>query len=40
MNAGFIPWGTLLVEATAMFLLMLGLGLGLIGICSLWSLRR
>jgi hypothetical protein len=40
MSMTVIPWGTLVVEATTMFLLLLGLGLGLIGICSLWSERR
>jgi len=40
MSAAVIPWGTLLVDAMTMFLLLLGLGLGLVGISSLWSHRR
>jgi len=31
MNAAAIPWGALLTESVTMFLLLLGLGLGLIG---------
>jgi Flp pilus assembly protein TadB len=37
MNAAAIPWGALLTESVTMFLLLLGLGLGLIGIWALWS---
>jgi len=37
MNAAAIPWGALLTESVTMFLLLLGLGLGLVGVWTLWS---
>ncbi len=35
MSFSTIPWGTLLYQATVWFVLLIGVGLGLIG---LWSL--
>ncbi len=40
MIAAAIPWGTLLFDSTMMFLTLLGLGLGLIGIWTLLSRER
>lgn len=37
MNVTVIPWGALLCESARMFLLLVGLGLGLIGLWTLWS---
>lgn len=35
MSASLIPWGALLAQAAALFLLLFGVGLGLIAV---WSL--
>jgi hypothetical protein len=37
MNVDAIPWGTLLLQAVSLFLLLFGVGLGLIAI---WSLLQ
>lgn len=37
MNVAAIPWGALLFESARIFLLLVSLGLGLIGIWTLWS---
>jgi hypothetical protein len=37
MNVAAIPWGTLLAESATLFLLLLAVGLGLVGIWTLWS---
>jgi hypothetical protein len=37
MNLAAIPWGALLCESALVFLLLVGLGLGLVGVWSLWS---
>lgn len=37
MNVAALPWGALLTESATLFLLLLGVGLGLIGIWTLWA---
>jgi hypothetical protein len=37
MIATAIPWGALLTESVTLFLLLVAVGLGLVGIWSLWS---
>ena len=40
MSPILIPWGTLLTEAATLFAFLLVLGLGLMGVCTLWSQGR
>jgi hypothetical protein len=40
MSLSGIPWGSILTEAVTMFLCLAGVGLGLVGIRSLWSRGR
>ena len=37
MNVAAIPWGALLTESVTLFLLLIGLGLGLIGVWTLYA---
>ena len=37
MSVTAIPWGTLLAESVTLFLLLLAVGLGLVGIWNFWS---
>jgi hypothetical protein len=40
MSPSLIPWGTLLTEAATLFVFLLALGLGLMGVWTLWSQGR
>ncbi len=37
MNVAAIPWGALLTESVTLFLLLVGVGLGLIGVWTLYT---